>query len=45
MRRRAVSGYVPRHAKHADRAELAEVSSALAGLADRIVIVPSKNEE
>jgi hypothetical protein len=37
-----VSGYVPRHAKHADPADLPAI---LRGLADRIVIVPSKNEE
>jgi hypothetical protein len=40
-----VTGYVPRHAKHADYAQLAEVSTALAGMADRIEIVPSKNEK
>jgi len=35
-----VSGYVPRHAKHADPADL---PAAMRGLADMIVIVPSED--
>jgi len=36
-----VNGYVPRHAKHADPAELSEY---MRGLADLFVIVPSEGE-
>jgi hypothetical protein len=35
-----VNGYQPRHAKHADPVELSEY---MRGLADLIVIVPSKD--
>ena len=38
-----MGGYEGRHRKHATPAELAEVSDALAGMADKIQIVPSKN--
>lgn len=37
--------YQPRHARRPSHAELAEVSSALAGLADLITIVPSEQEK
>ena len=37
---RKVSGYVPRHAKHADPADLPR---AMRGLADLIVIVDSED--
>ena len=40
-----MSGYEGKHRRHADVRELAEVSSGLAGLANLIVIVPSKAEE
>ena len=37
-----MTDYVPRHAKHADPAELSEY---MRGLADLIVIVPSEDEK
>jgi hypothetical protein len=39
-----VTAYEGKHRRHADPGELAEVSSGLAGLANQIVIVPSKSE-
>ena len=41
VRRRAVNTYQPRHARHAEPAELPAI---LRGLADQIQIVPSKND-
>jgi hypothetical protein len=41
----SMSDYRPRHARHADHDELAKVSSALAGMADQIEIVPSSEEK
>ena len=38
-----MSGYQGRHRKHATPEELAEVSRGLAGLANLVQIVPSKN--
>jgi hypothetical protein len=40
-----MTGYEGKHRRHADPRELAKVSSGLAGLANWIVIVPSKEEE